>query len=93
MDNMPAGKMQQSREVAAAVADEVRATLARQNMLMRDLSQKSGISPGYLGKRLRNEAPFNLNDVQAICQVFERDVLSFMASALEAAGYENEATK
>lgn len=85
MDNMPAGKMQQSREVAAAVADEVRATLARQNMLMRDLSQKSGISPGYLGKRLRNEAPLNLNDVQAICQVFERDVLSFMAAALEAA--------
>lgn len=82
---MPVGKMQQSRELAAAVADEVRATLARQNMLMRDLSQKSGISPGYLGKRLRNEAPLNLNDLQAICEVFDKDVQVFLAAALEAA--------
>ena len=85
MDSMPASKMQESREIASAVADEVRATLARQNMLIRDLARKSKISPGYLGKRLRNEAPLNLNDVQAICEVFERDVLAFIADALEAA--------
>lgn len=85
MDNVPTNKMQESRELARAVAAEVRATLARQNMLMRDLSEKSGISPGYLGKRLKNAAPFNLNDLQAICEVFDRDVQSFLAAALEAA--------
>lgn len=85
MDSMPAVKMQESREVARAVADEVRATLARQNMLIRDLARRSGISPGYLGKRLRNEAPLNLNDLQAICEVFDKDVQAFLAAALEAA--------
>lgn len=85
MDNMPVGKMQESRELARAVADEVRATLARQNMLIRDLAGQSGISPGYLGKRLRNEAPLNLNDLQAICEVFDKDVQAFLAAALEAA--------
>ena len=85
MDNVPINKMQESRELARAVADEVRATLARQNMLIRDLAKQSGISPGYLGKRLRNEAPLNLNDLQAICDVFEKDVQVFLAAALEAA--------
>ncbi|UDL14877.1 helix-turn-helix DNA binding domain protein [Arthrobacter phage Sarge] len=85
MDHVPITKMQESRELARAVADEVRATLARQNMLIRDLAKKSGISPGYLGKRLRNEAPLNLNDLQAICEVFDKDVQAFLAAAVEAA--------
>jgi transcriptional regulator with XRE-family HTH domain len=93
MDNVPKGKMQVSRELAIAVANEVRATLARQNMLMRDLAQDSGISPGYLGKRLRNEAPLNLNDLQAICDVFGRDVITFMSSAIEAARPDTKGTK
>lgn len=85
MDTMPAGKMQESRELAQAIAAEIRATLARQNMLIKDLARQSGISQGYLGKRLRDEAPLNLNDLQAICGVFDRDVLGFMTTALEAA--------
>jgi len=84
MDNVPKGKMQVSRELAIAVAAEVRATLARQNMLIRDLAKDAGISPGYLGKRLRNEAPLNLNDLEAICHVFDKDVQTFLAAALEA---------
>lgn len=93
MDNMPVGKMQESRELARAVADEIRATLARQNMLIKDLSGATGISPGYLGKRLRNEAPLNLNDLQAICEAFDRDVQTFLAAALDAAGYESGSSK
>lgn len=85
MDNMPAGKMQVSRELARAVAAEIRATLARQNMLIKDLARQSGISQGYLGKRLRDEAPLNLNDLQAICEVFGKDVPAFMSASIEAA--------
>jgi transcriptional regulator with XRE-family HTH domain len=77
--------MQESRELARAIADEIRATLARQNMLIKDLAGDTGISPGYLGKRLRNEAPLNLNDLQAICEAFDKDVQAFLAAALEAA--------
>ena len=85
MESMPAVKMQESRELARAIADEVRATLARQNIHIKDLARQSGISPGYLGKRLRNEAPLNLNDLQAICDVFDKDVQAFLAAALDAA--------
>lgn len=82
---MPIGKMQESGALARAVSDEVRATLARQNMLIKDLAAQSGISPGYLGKRLRNEAPLNLNDLESICETFGKDVLGFMSAAIEAA--------
>jgi transcriptional regulator with XRE-family HTH domain len=85
MENVPTKKMQESRELAQAVAAEIRATLARQNMLIRDLAERSKISPAYLGKRLRNDAPLNLNDLQAICEVFDKDVQVFLAAALEAA--------
>lgn len=89
MDSVPTNKMQESRELARAVAGEVRATLARQDMLMKELSEKSGISPGYLGKRLRNDAPLNLNDLQVICEVFDTDVQAFIAAALNAARPDN----
>jgi len=84
MDTMPAGKMQESRDLARAIAAEVRATLARKNMLIKDLARESSISQGYLGKRLRDEAPLNLNDLQAICEVFDKDVLAFISAAIEA---------
>ena len=85
MDTMPAVKMQESRELARAISAEIRATLARQNMLIKELASESKISQGYLGKRLRDEAPLNLNDLQAICEVFDKDVQAFLAAALEAA--------
>jgi transcriptional regulator with XRE-family HTH domain len=85
MDNMPAGKMPESRALAIAISAEVRASLARQNMLIKELAAQSGLSAGYLGKRLRNEAPLNLNDLEVICEVFGKDVLSFVAAALTAA--------
>jgi transcriptional regulator with XRE-family HTH domain len=93
MDNMPAGKMQESRELARAVSAEIRATLARQNMLIKDLARKSGISQGYMGKRLRDEAPLNLNDLQAICDVFGKDVVAFMSTAIDAAEPDAEGAK
>jgi transcriptional regulator with XRE-family HTH domain len=93
MDNMPAGKMQESRELARAVSAEIRATLARQNMLIKDLARKSGISQGYMGKRLRDEAPLNLNDLQAICDVFGKDVVAFMSTAIDAAEPDTEGAK
>jgi transcriptional regulator with XRE-family HTH domain len=93
MDTMPAGKMQESRELARAVSAEIRATLARQNMLIKDLAKQSGISQGYMGKRLRDEAPLNLNDLQAICDVFGKDVVAFMTAAIDAAEPDSKSAK
>jgi len=85
MDNMPLGKMPESRALAKAVAAEVRATLARQNLLIKDLAEQSGLSKGYLGKRLRDEAPLNLNDFEAICEALGKDAQAFMNAAIKAA--------
>lgn len=93
MDNMPSVKMQESRELARAVAAEIRATLARQNMHIKQLASDAKISQGYLGKRLRDEAPLNLNDLQAICEVFGKDVLAFMSAAIEAGHPDTKGSK
>lgn len=37
-----------------------------QKVTAQALAELTGISRSYLGKRLRDEAPFNLNDVEAI---------------------------
>lgn len=84
METMPSGTTPQSGPFARAISAEVRATLARQNMTVKDLAAQSGLSQGYLGKRLRDEAPLTANDFEAICKALDKDVLAFVAAALEA---------
>lgn len=85
MENMPSGPTPRSGPFARAISAEVRATLARQNMTVKELAEKSGLSAGYLGKRLRDESPLTANDFEAICKVLDKDLLGFVAAALEAA--------
>lgn len=82
---MPSGKMQESGPFAKAMAAEVRATIARQRLTVKELAHKSGLSESYLGKRLRDVAPLTLNDMEAICIALGEDLLAFAAAALEAA--------
>jgi DNA-binding phage protein len=42
--------------------------MADQRVTAQALAETTGISRSYLGKRLRDEAPFTLNDVEAICK-------------------------
>ena len=58
-------------------------------MTVKDLAAACGLSQGYLGKRLRDEAPLNANDFESICKVLGREVVQFVQVALEAAGYES----
>jgi transcriptional regulator with XRE-family HTH domain len=57
-------------------------------MTAKDLAAACGLSQGYLGKRLRDEAPLNANDFESICEALGRDVIQFVQAALDAAGYE-----
>ena len=59
-------------------------------MTVKDLAAACGLSQGYLGKRLRDEAPLNANDFESICKVLGKDVVPFVQAALDAAGYEAE---
>lgn len=89
MEIMPKGVTPESGPFARAISAEVRATLARQNMTVKDLAAACGLSQGYLGKRLRDEAPLNANDFESICKALGKDVIPFVQAALAAAGYES----
>ena len=89
MEAMPSGITPTAGPLARAISAEVRATLARQNMTVKELAEKCGLSQGYLGKRLRDEAPLNANDFESISKVLGKEVVPFVQSALDAAGYES----
>lgn len=82
---MPTGTTPEPGPFARAISAEVRAVLARQNMTIKELAAKCGLSQGYLGKRLRDAAPLNANDFETICNALDRDVLQFITAALDAA--------
>ena len=79
---MPAGSQQESGAFARALSAEVRATLARQRVTAKQLAHDSGMSPNYLGKRLRDEASLTANDIEAICVALGEDLQSFILAAL-----------
>ena len=66
MDPMPRGTTPESGPFARALAEEVRVALARRRLTVKQLAAMAGMSPSYLGKRLRDEAPLNANDCEAI---------------------------
>jgi len=77
--------MQESGPFARAISAEIRATLARQRLTVKELARQSGLSESYLGKRLRDVAPLTLNDVEAVCGALGENLLAFAAAALETA--------
>jgi transcriptional regulator with XRE-family HTH domain len=82
---MPTGKQQEAGRFARAQSAEVRAALARQQMTIKELALRAGLSPSYLGKRLRNEASLTLNDLEAVCGALNEDIETFIVTALAAA--------
>lgn len=83
---VPSGKQQESGPFARALSAEVRAILARQRITVKRLAEDSGMSPTYLGKRLRDEASFTLNDIESICEALDEDLQAFVNSAIERGG-------
>lgn len=66
---VPSGKQPEPGELARAFSAHVRMVMARERVTAKALAEASKISRSYLGKRLRDEAPFSLNDVEAISKV------------------------
>lgn len=79
--NMPSGKQSESGPLAVAVAAEVRAAMGRQRVSGIQLAAMTGISQNYVAKRLRDEAPFTLNDIERICEVLHEDFTELMTNA------------
>lgn len=71
----------ESGPLARAVAAEIRAAMGRHRKSGLQLATATGLSQNYLAKRLRDEAPFTINDIEKICTVLEEDFATLMASA------------
>jgi transcriptional regulator with XRE-family HTH domain len=71
----------ESGPLARAVAAEIRAAMGRQRKSGLQLAAATGLSQNYLAKRLRDEAPFTINDIEKICTVLDEDFATLMASA------------
>lgn len=56
---------------ASAVAAEVRAEIARQQVAISAVELRSGLSHNYLWKRLSDQLPLNLNDLDLLAQALD----------------------
>lgn len=84
--HMPSGKEAASGPLARAVSAEVRATMARHRISGAKLANLVGMSQSYISRRLLDDAPFTLNDVEAICRALDERPSDFMAAALRSMG-------
>lgn len=83
--NVAQRKQDPSGPFARAASAEVRATMARQRISGAQLATKARISQSYLSKRLRDDLPFTLNDIEAICKALDEDLETLVHAAAQAA--------
>lgn len=72
--SMPSGKQPVPGPFARAFSERVRQVMEREGITASALAGAAGLSRNYLGKRLRDEVPFTLNDVEAISQALGLDL-------------------
>lgn len=70
--------------LAKAFAAEIRAELARQKITGLKLAGMVGMSQNYIAKRLRDEAPFTLDDIAAICAALDEPFCELAKRATDA---------
>lgn len=68
---MPSGKQPAPGQLAREFSAHVRAVMLRDGVTALALAEASGLSRNYLGKRLRDEMPFTLNDVEVISKALK----------------------
>lgn len=66
---VPSGRQPSPSPLAREVSAHIRAVMERDQVTMQALAKATGISRTYLSKRLRDEVPLTLNDVEVISQV------------------------
>ena len=74
---VPLGSQPSPGPLARAVSAQVRALMAEHLITAQDLAKKAGLSRSYLGKRLRNESSFTVNDIEAICEALDESLEVF----------------
>lgn len=82
----PSGEQTESHRggpgrAARAVSAEVRAAMGRHRTSGLQLAGLAGMSQNYLAKRLRDEKPFTINDLEQICSALNEDLLGLVTTA------------
>jgi transcriptional regulator with XRE-family HTH domain len=72
--------------LSSAVAGVVRAMLDERGWSGRQLARETGINQASVARKLREESPFDLDDLQAIARAMSVDLLELMSSALRLLG-------
>ncbi|MGW4718326.1 helix-turn-helix domain-containing protein [Nocardia sp. NPDC004260] len=67
---------------ARAMSAEVRALQGEHRLKLKDLAEAADLKPTYLGDRLRDDQPLNLNDIEALAAVFGMTPLDLMQRAV-----------
>lgn len=67
--SMPTGKQPVPGPLARSFSARVNQVMNRDRVTISALAEAAGLSRNYLSKRLRDEVPFTLNDVEVICDV------------------------
>jgi transcriptional regulator with XRE-family HTH domain len=81
---MPRGSTPESGPLARAVSEEVRVALTRRRLTVKQLAVKAGMSPSYLGKRLRDEASLSIDDLESIWLALGEDPIAVTKATLDA---------
>lgn len=72
--------------LSTAVAGVVRALLSERGWSGRQLARETGINQASVARKLREESPFDFDDIQAVAQALGVDLLDLMESALRLLG-------
>jgi transcriptional regulator with XRE-family HTH domain len=73
-------------QLSAAVADVVRSLLADRGWSGRQLARETGINQASVARKLREDSPFDLDDLQQVAQALSVDLLDLMSAATRLLG-------
>ncbi|MGY1740285.1 MULTISPECIES: helix-turn-helix domain-containing protein [unclassified Blastococcus] len=73
-------------QLSAAVAAVVRSLLAENGWSGRQLARETGINQASVARKLREDSPFDFDDIQAIAQAMSVDLLDLMNAATRLLG-------
>jgi transcriptional regulator with XRE-family HTH domain len=73
-------------QLSAAVADVVRTLLADRGWSGRQLARETGINQASVARKLREDSPFDLDDLHAIAQALSVDLTDLISAATRLLG-------
>jgi transcriptional regulator with XRE-family HTH domain len=73
-------------QLSAAVADVVRSLLSERGWSGRQLARETGINQASVARKLREDSPFDLDDLHAIAQALSVDLTDLISAATRMLG-------